>query len=400
MKVSKIFGFVLFLHLGVIGVLVVQPGCSTTQPPTQTYEQDRTMRSTGGSAAGQSVTPRTPDGLIPATRVDRGMDPSFNAGFEGDDGFAPMRPRGGSEGIDPLEPMPSGGQTVDVAGPSFETYTIKRGDTLWGLSKRFNVSVNELYEANGLNKNSVLRVGQQIRIPTEGSTASVNTVAADSYQPSGFSGESVSYTVRAGDTLSRIANNYDTTVRAIKAANGKTSDMIRVGEELMIPVSGDSGGADSGGSGSAPAPSTSSSASGNYRTHTVQSGEYPAEIARRYGMTTNELLALNGITDPRSLRVGTELKVSASGSARNVDSRTETVGGSSTSRTTASTPAPAPAPAPSPTPSNEAVEIRVVEADPLVEGEFDEADFDDTEDADAMFEDAVEIPVIRLEDDE
>ena len=57
----------------------------------------------------------------------------------------------------------------------------------------------------------------------------------------------------------------------------------------------------------------------------MKSGEYPATIARKYGMTTGELLALNGITDPRKLQVGQVLKVSGSGSAANVDSRTETV---------------------------------------------------------------------------
>ena len=125
------------------------------------------------------------------------------------------------------------------------------------------------------------------------------------------------------------------------------------------------------------------------RTHTVKPGEYPATIARQYGMPTGELLALNGITDPRKLQVGQVLKINGSGSAANVDSRTETV----------VSPAPAPAsPAPaSPAPrvpvtSSGPVEIRVIEADPLVEGEATEIQTDE------MFDGAVEIPVIRLEE--
>ena len=120
--------------------------------------------------------------------------------------------------------------------------------------------------------------------------------------------------------------------------------------------------------------------------HTVKAGEYPATIARQYGMTTSELLAINGITDPRKMQIGQKLKVSSTGSAANVASKTETV--------VAPTPAPALASVgPTVTASNDGpVEIRVVEADPLVEEEIVEID------TDAMFENAVEIPVIRLDD--
>jgi LysM repeat protein len=405
MKVSKIFGCVLSLHICVIAVLLVQSGCQSSQPPTQTHTQtatqtaspsvtqtraqttssDRVMRSNVEGAS------RVNEALIPATRRDgaqglesgRGLDSAFNAGFDDE----PT----GLEPIEPIEPIQStsGGQTVDVEGPGFETYTVKKGDSLWAISKRYGVSVNELYSTNGLNKNSVLRVGQQIEIPVEGSTATVNAVTPETYQPSGYNQATTSYTVKRGDNLSKIANQYNTTVRAIKAANGKTSDMIRVGETLTIPVEeGVSSGARSS-SGSASATSGTASASGSTQTHTVRSGEYPAKIARQYGMTTSELLAMNGISDPRKLRVGQELTVSGSGSAANVDSRVETVERSAPAQTQTVAPARPAAQAS----GTEPVEIRVIEADPLVEGELDE------EDPDEVFNNAVEIPVIRMEDE-
>ncbi|WP_269523747.1 LysM peptidoglycan-binding domain-containing protein [Coraliomargarita parva] len=389
MKVSKIFGFVLFLHLGVIGVLIVQPGCSTTQPPTQTYQQKSTL-------SGNPIRP-TADGLIPATRVDSGLDAAFNAGFE-DDRYAPQRPDNEFaefDGIGALEPIPSI-PTVDIAGPSYETYTVKKGDSLWGISKRYNVSVSELTAANGLDKNAMLKIGQQLQIPVEGSTAMVTTVTPDAYQPTAYNTGTQTYKVRAGDTLSKIAKKFDTTVNAIKALNSKSSDIIRVNEELLIPGTATSTPVPAASSGSSTPAPVLTSGSGDYRTHTVKSGEYPATIARKYGMTTNELLALNGITDPRKLQVGQKLKVSGSGSAANVDSKTETV----------VSPAPAPAPTPTPAPSSEPIAIRVIEADPLVEGEATElnvttpapAPAPTTDDADAMFEDAIEIPVIRMEE--
>lgn len=386
MKVSKIFGCVLGLHFGVIAVLLIQPGCRTKQPPTQTYTQDRTT-----------------DGFIPATGVapGDGLDAAFNAGFEDGRPAVDSAANEFSEfdnvaPLTPLTPLTSGGQSVQVAGPSFEAYTVEKGDNLWSIAKRYNVSLNELYAANGLNKNSVLRIGQQIQVPVEGGTASISTVSADTYQPTSFNQGSTSYTVKRGDTLSKVANQYDTSVRAIKAANSMTSDLIRVGETLVIPVGANANtsgalgtsGTSLGTSAASAAPSSTVTTSGS-RTHTVKPGEYPATIARQYGMPTGELLALNGITDPRKLQVGQVLKINGSGSAANVDSRTETV----------VSPAPAPAsPAPaSPAPrvpvtSSGPVEIRVIEADPLVEGEATEIQTDE------LFNGAVEIPVIRLEE--
>ncbi|MGJ8649570.1 MAG: LysM peptidoglycan-binding domain-containing protein [Opitutaceae bacterium] len=387
MKASKIFGFVLCLHLGVITVLIVQPGCRTTQPPTQTYQQDRTIRTNVKGAT------RTPDGLIEATRSDNGstLDSAFNAGMD-NGSFAPDSSGEFNEFNDvaPLDPIVSGGPTVNVAGSSFETYTVKKGDSLWAISKRYSVSLNELYAANGLNKNSVLKIGQQIQIPVEGGTATVNTVTADTYQPTSFNTGSVQYKVKGGDTLSKIAKQHDTTVRAIKAANGKTSDMIRVGETLVIPVSGSTGSTGS----VAPAPVNTVSAASTYsaptnfgsaRTHTVKAGEYPATIARKYGMTSGELLALNGITDPRTLQIGQTLKVSASGSAANVDTSTETVLAPKPATTSVTSTYLPPA-------NNGPIEIRVIEADPLVEDDVV------TINDESMFENAVEIPVIRMEE--
>jgi len=234
----------------------------------------------------------------------------------------------------------------------------------------------------------MLRVGQQIQIPVEGGTASINTVAPDTYQPTSFNQGSTSYTVKRGDTLSKIANQYGTSVGAIKAANGKTSDLIRVGETLVIPVSGSTSSTEGS---TTVAPSTSFSPTAGARTHTVKSGEYPATIARKYGMTTGELLALNSITDPRKLQVGQVLQVSGSGSSANVDSRTETVvsPAPAVSTTTVPTTTVTTVPASS---SVAPVEITVIEADPLVEGDVTEIQIDEE------FEDAVEIPVIRVEE--
>ena len=380
MKVSKIFGCVIGLHLGVIAMLLVQPGCRTKQPPTRTYSQERTS---GGliKAIGQGS--------------GSGLDSAFNAGF--DDGSAAPDDNDFSEfdAITPVAPLSDGGQTVPVAGPSFEAYTVKKGDNLWTIARRFNVSLNELYAANGLDTTSILSIGQQLQIPVEGSTATVTAPSPDTYQPTSFNQGSTEYMVKRGDSLSKIANQFDTSVRAIKAANGLSSDLIRVGDKLVVPVSSSSIGTSSAMS-AAPSDSMSSSSTApsfsasGARTHTVKSGEYPGKIASQYDMTTDELLALNGITDPRKLQVGKVLKVSGSSSTANIDPPAQVV----TTTTEASSnlmAEPVSTEAPSSTTSMAPIEIKVIESDPLVEGEATEIDPDE------MFEGAVEIPVIRLD---
>ena len=380
MKVSKIFGCVIGLHLSVIAMLLVQPGCRTKQPPTRTYSQERTS---GGliEAIGQGS--------------GSGLDSAFNAGF--DDGSAAPDDNDFSEfdAITPVAPLSDGGQTVPVAGPSFEAYTVKKGDNLWTIARRFNVSLNELYAANGLDTTSILSIGQQLQIPVEGSTATVTAPSPDTYQPTSFNQGSTEYMVKRGDSLSKIANQFDTSVRAIKAANGLSSDLIRVGDKLVVPVSSSSIGTSSAMS-AAPSDSMSSSSTApsfsasGARTHTVKSGEYPGKIASQYDMTTDELLALNGITDPRKLQVGKVLKVSGSSSTANIDPPAQVV----TTTTEASSTLmaePVSTEAPSSTTSMAPIEIKVIESDPLVEGEATEIDPDE------MFEGAVEIPVIRLD---
>ena len=107
-------------------------------------------------------------------------------------------------------------------------------------------------------------------------------------------------------------------------------------------------------------------------------------------MTTDELLLLNDITDPRKLQVGTILKVSDSDSATNVDLPVPVV---TTTMTETDSPliTTVPEANPSATTTSGPIEIKVIESDPLVEGEATEIEPDE------MSEGAIEIPVFRLD---
>jgi len=106
---------------------------------------------------------------------------------------------------------PTGNQT---------TYTVKSGDSLWSIARDFNISVDELKRANNLNSN-LLQIGQVLIIPTA--------------QNGDFNNQTI-YTVQNGDSLWLIASRYNTTVDKLKQANNLTSNLLQIGQKLIIPA--------------------------------------------------------------------------------------------------------------------------------------------------------------------
>jgi LysM repeat protein len=110
-------------------------------------------------------------------------------------------------------------------------YTVRPGDTLFGIAVRFNVSVAAIMAANGLSNANLIFSGQQLRIPTGPGPVPVPT------NPPPSSGGT--YIVQPGDWLSKIAARFGVSVSAIMAANGITNpNRIFVGQRLIIPGAG------------------------------------------------------------------------------------------------------------------------------------------------------------------
>lgn len=100
-----------------------------------------------------------------------------------------------------------------------QTYTVKPGDTLYGISNQFGVSVTELAELNNI-KGDILKVGQVLTIPGSAGTNPNNMFM---------------YTVQKGDTLYSIAKKYNTTVNDIINLNYLKNTNLSIGQTLRIP---------------------------------------------------------------------------------------------------------------------------------------------------------------------
>ncbi|MFZ5898134.1 MAG: LysM peptidoglycan-binding domain-containing protein [Bacillota bacterium] len=108
-------------------------------------------------------------------------------------------------------------------------YTVKAGDTLWGISNKYGVSVNQLKAINSL-QGELLSIGQVLVIPGTG-TGSPGAPPSRS--------ASTVHVVKAGDTLWQIAQKYNTSVSAIMSANRLASDRLQIGQRLSIPRAAD-----------------------------------------------------------------------------------------------------------------------------------------------------------------
>lgn len=154
---------------------------------------------------------------------------------------------------------------IDYIGvvPEEGTYTVKSGDTLYSIAKKFNVTVNELKSLNKISNNTI-NLNQVLKIPNS-STPQVPT-------------ESNTYIVKSGDTLYAIAKKYNTSVDAIKKLNNMSSNSLSINQVLKIPVS-------------------------SVKTYKVVSGDTLYGIAKKYNTSVDAIKKLNNMTS-NTLSIG------------------------------------------------------------------------------------------------
>ncbi|MBM3837484.1 MAG: LysM peptidoglycan-binding domain-containing protein [Verrucomicrobia bacterium] len=123
-------------------------------------------------------------------------------------------------------------------------YTIVKGDTLGKIATAHGVTVAAINKANEGLEPTRLRIGQKIMIPAPAAPAASTTGGLGVAEPA--DGTSTVYVVKAGDTLAKIAKEYKTTIKAIKAANNMKTDRLLVGKKLKLPAPQKAGGASAG----------------------------------------------------------------------------------------------------------------------------------------------------------
>jgi len=163
------------------------------------------------------------------------------------------------------------GQVLKIPGKEIineSVYTVKSGDSLYKIAQDYNTTVDEIKRLNNLSTN-LLSVGQVLKLPAKKIT------------------EENSYIVKSGDSLYKIANKFNTTVSELMNLNNLSSTLLSVGQVLKIPTTNNSN---------------------QSNTYTVKSGDSLYKIANNFNTTVNELMRLNNLSSTL-LSIGQVLKV-------------------------------------------------------------------------------------------
>lgn len=140
------------------------------------------------------------------------------------------------------------------------TYTVKKGDSLYSIATKYNTTVDELKRINNLTSNT-LSIGQVLKLPSD----KENDIEQEE--------NTISYTVQKGDSLYSIARKYSTTIDKIKDLNNLTSNILSIGQVLLIPTD-----------------------TNLETTYTVQRGDSLYSIAKKYDTTVDRLKQLNNLS--------------------------------------------------------------------------------------------------------
>lgn len=111
------------------------------------------------------------------------------------------------------------GQRLIVGKESSNDYVVSAGDTLWAIARKFNVSVDDIKALNNLSSNN-LSIGMILKIPLYSNKQNEETNV---------------YVVKSGDSLWSIARMFNSTVDEIKSLNGLKSNVLRIGQRLVVP---------------------------------------------------------------------------------------------------------------------------------------------------------------------
>ena len=158
--------------------------------------------------------------------------------------------------------------------PDVSTYTVEKGDTLYGIANKFSTTVQAIKKINNLTTNTLLP-GQQIYIPTP--STPTPTQPTNPPVPQEPETPYLIYTIQRGDSLWKISQKYDIPVNDIIAFNNLSSANLQIGDELRIPIT------------------SQEDNTSNQFSYTVKKGDTLWSIAKQFNVSVDSIKATNNL---------------------------------------------------------------------------------------------------------
>ncbi|MBT8917832.1 LysM peptidoglycan-binding domain-containing protein [Lactobacillus delbrueckii subsp. bulgaricus] len=218
----------------------------------------------------------------------------------------------------------SGALLTTGASALADSYTVVKNDTLWGLSKKYGVSVSDLKKANGVSGH-LIYVGQKLQIPTKSTKTAKTSTSTSTVDTT-----STTHTVVKGDTLWSLAKKYGVSVSALMKANNLSSSTILIGQSLNLRAGMTTYGVNGVTTGSSSTAASANTASSTSTTASSQAPKDKKTTTKAKSTTTNTSSNSNTSTS-----ANTQSQSTASNSSASTTTNTNTV--ASNANTTSST---------------------------------------------------------------
>ena len=208
------------------------------------------------------------------------------------------------------------------------TYTVQSGDSVWGISNKFGITMDQLIQWNNI-QNNFIYPGQKLTIKGSQENGSSTNNSGNNTNSSGNAGTSnggqttgAKYTVQSGDSVWKISNDHGITMAQLIEWNNIKNNFVYPGQQLIVSNGGSSNtGANTGNTSGSNSSNSSSSNTASGTKYTVKAGDSVWSVSNKYGITMAQLIQWNNIQN-NFIYPGQQLTVSNSGSTNSASSNT------------------------------------------------------------------------------
>ncbi|MDT2792535.1 LysM peptidoglycan-binding domain-containing protein [Enterococcus lactis] len=208
------------------------------------------------------------------------------------------------------------------------TYTVQSGDSVWGISNKFGITMDQLIQWNNI-QNNFIYPGQKLTIKGSQENGSSTNNSGNNTNSSGNAGTSnggqttgAKYTVQSGDSVWKISNDHGITMAQLIEWNNIKNNFVYPGQQLIVSNGGSSNtGANTGDTSGSNSSNSSSSNTASGTKYTVKAGDSVWSVSNKYGITMAQLIQWNNIQN-NFIYPGQQLTVSNSGSTNSASSNT------------------------------------------------------------------------------